>query len=194
MKMLTAFAVTLALMFVAGPAGAAHHGARSAETARIIHLRHAVAQPRARAWHYQDARHVARTPSLYLERNTHAVHKLYRLYHWWWRASVRERKAWKRYEAEQARRAAATNGPFAIDSCTRTLLGREGGMNPHAQNTQGSGAYGGPQALPGSKMASAGADWADNIWTQIRWMIGYMNSKYGGSCNALAHSYSYGWY
>lgn len=51
----------------------------------------------------------------------------------------------------------------------------------------GSGAYGGPQALPGSKMASAGADWATNIWTQIKWMIGYETGKYGSPCGALAH-------
>lgn len=80
-----------------------------------------------------------------------------------------------------------------VDSCTDALLRREGGYNPHATNPT-SGAYGGPQALPGSKMSSAGADWRDNIWTQIRWMHGYMNSLYGGSCQALAHSYSYGWY
>jgi hypothetical protein len=86
-----------------------------------------------------------------------------------------------------------SNGPFAIDSCTRALLGREGGMNPHASNPS-TGAYGGPQALPGTKMSTAGADWKDNIWTQIKWMIGYMESRYGGSCDALSHSYAFGWY
>jgi hypothetical protein len=71
---------------------------------------------------------------------------------------------------------------------------REGSRwDPHATNPS-TGAYGLPQALPGSKMASAGADWADNPATQIRWMIGYVNSRYGGSCAALSHSYSYGWY
>lgn len=96
--------------------------------------------------------------------------------------------------------------PFAVDSCLNSLLLREGGYNPHIWNGGyvgpwdsesthgGSGAYGGPQALPGNKMASAGPDWADNIWTQIRWMIGYVDRSYGGSCAALAHSYAYGWY
>lgn len=99
---------------------------------------------------------------------------------------------WHRLQLERWQ-AKAARGPFPIDSCTRTLLDREGGMNPHATNPT-SGAYGGPQALPGSKMASAGPDWRDNIWTQIRWMIGYMNERYGGSCAALAHSYSHGYY
>lgn len=81
--------------------------------------------------------------------------------------------------------------PF-VDLCLDKLIRREGGYNAHATNPT-SGAYGAPQALPGYKMASAGADWRDNIWTQIRWMLVYVQ-KYGGSCGALAHSYSYGWY
>ena len=42
-----------------------------------------------------------------------------------------------------------------------------------------SGAYGLPQALPGSKMASAGADWATNYQTQLKWFWSYCNSRYG---------------
>lgn len=99
----------------------------------------------------------------------------------------------------------ATMAPV-VDSCTDQLLRREGGYNPHKWNGGhvapwtpyttygGSGAYGGPQALPGSKMASAGPDWRDNIWTQIKWMQGYMNSRYGGSCNALAFQMANGYY
>ena len=37
-----------------------------------------------------------------------------------------------------------------------------------------SGAYGIPQALPGSKMASAGPDWQTSAATQIRWGLGYI--------------------
>lgn len=84
-------------------------------------------------------------------------------------------------------------GPMPIDSCTRELLSREGGMNPYATNPS-SGAYGGPQALPGSKMSSAGSDWRTNIWTQIKWMYGYMNARYGGSCAALAYHNANGYY
>lgn len=57
--------------------------------------------------------------------------------------------------------------------------GAEGGWN-------GRGAYGIPQALPGSKMASAGADWEYNPRTQIRWMFRYVDQLYGGPCGAAA--------
>jgi hypothetical protein len=43
-------------------------------------------------------------------------------------------------------------------------------------------------------MASAGADWATNAFTQIRWMRGYVTGRYGSCAAALAHSYAYGWY
>ena len=49
------------------------------------------------------------------------------------------------------------------------------------------GSYGLPQAQPSSKMASAGKDWATNPLTQLRWMRGYVNGRYGGSCNAKAY-------
>lgn len=54
--------------------------------------------------------------------------------------------------------------------------------------------YGIPQANPGTKMASAGKDWRTNPFTQLRWMIGYANDRYGSECNALAHKRAYGWY
>jgi hypothetical protein len=54
--------------------------------------------------------------------------------------------------------------------------------------------YGIPQATPGYKMSSAGADWRWNPYTQIRWMIGYVNKKYGGECPAWAHWQAYSSY
>lgn len=116
----------------------------------------------------------------------------YRHMKWTQRELGQTRRALAKLERQRAPTSSAS-GQVGVDSCTMTLLGREGGMNPHATNPY-SGAYGGPQALPGEKMASAGADWRDNIWTQIRWMIDYMNARYGGSCAALQHSYAYGWY
>jgi hypothetical protein len=62
----------------------------------------------------------------------------------------------------------------------------------HASNP--SGAYGIPQALPGSKMASAGSDWQNNPATQIRWGLQYIAGSYGGPCAAWQHSQSTGWY
>ena len=65
--------------------------------------------------------------------------------------------------------------------------------NPYAENAS-SGAYGIPQSLPGSKMASAGADWRTNPVTQINWGIGYIKGRYGTPCSAWAHSNAVGWY
>jgi hypothetical protein len=76
--------------------------------------------------------------------------------------------------------------------CLNALWNRESGWRVNAGNP--SGAYGIPQALPGSKMASAGADWATNPATQIRWGFGYIAGRYGSPCGAWAHSQSTGWY
>lgn len=48
-------------------------------------------------------------------------------------------------------------------------------------------AYGIPQALPPTKMASAGSDWASNAKTQIKWGLGYIGGRYGNPVKALAH-------
>jgi hypothetical protein len=77
--------------------------------------------------------------------------------------------------------------------CLDSLWQRESGWNRHAQN-RSSGAYGIPQALPGSKMASAGADWRTNPVTQIRWGLQYIRASYGSPCAAWGHSQSHGWY
>ena len=74
-----------------------------------------------------------------------------------------------------------------------TLIYRESGCRFDATNA-GSGAYGIPQALPGSKMASVGADWQTNPVTQIRWMIGYVTGRYGGWSQAWSFWQSRHWY
>jgi len=63
------------------------------------------------------------------------------------------------------------------------IVDHESSWDPKATNPK-SGAYGIPQSLPGSKMASAGSDWRTNPITQLRWMKGYVNSVYGGAKNA----------
>ncbi len=78
-------------------------------------------------------------------------------------------------------------------SCLVSLWNRESGWNYQAMNAS-SGAYGIPQALPGNKMASAGADWQTNPATQISWGLGYIQGRYGTPCGAWAHSESVGWY
>ncbi|WP_368502473.1 G5 domain-containing protein [Actinomyces sp.] len=78
-------------------------------------------------------------------------------------------------------------------SCLVSLWNRESGWNYLAQNPS-SGAYGIPQALPGSKMGSVASDWATNPTTQITWGLGYISDRYGNPCSAWAHSESTGWY
>ena len=77
-------------------------------------------------------------------------------------------------------------------ACLVSLWNRESGWRVNAANS--SGAYGIPQALPGSKMASAGADWETNPATQIAWGLGYISGRYSNPCGAWAHSESSGWY
>jgi hypothetical protein len=78
-------------------------------------------------------------------------------------------------------------------SCLVSLWNQESGWNVYATNPS-SGAYGIPQALPGSKMASAGADWQTDAATQIRWGLTYIKSLYGSPCGAWAHEEADGWY
>jgi len=73
------------------------------------------------------------------------------------------------------------------------LWERESGWNVHAFNPY-SGAYGIPQAVPGSKMSSAGLHWRTSARTQIRWGLRYIRSRYGSPRRAWAHSNAYGWY
>lgn len=69
----------------------------------------------------------------------------------------------------------------------------ESNWNPHDDNPT-SGAYGIPQALPGSKMSTAGADWHDNPVTQVRWMIVYIDARYGSARAAWSYWQSHHWY
>ena len=77
--------------------------------------------------------------------------------------------------------------------CLDLLWTRESGWRADAYNAS-SGAYGIPQSLPGSKMASAGADWRTNAATQIDWGLSYIAARYGTPCAAWAHSEAYNWY
>jgi hypothetical protein len=77
--------------------------------------------------------------------------------------------------------------------CLDDLWYGESGWDPYAENPY-SGAYGIPQALPGSKMAAAGADWETNPATQIEWGLGYIQDRYGSPCSANDFKLSNGWY
>jgi hypothetical protein len=78
-------------------------------------------------------------------------------------------------------------------NCLVALWSKESGWRVNAHNAS-SGAYGIPQALPGNKMASAGADWATNPATQITWGLNYIGGRYGSPCGAWDHSVQKGWY
>ncbi len=87
--------------------------------------------------------------------------------------------------------------PFGWSSGTEwddleNLWEQESGWNELAENP--SGAYGIPQALPGSKMASAGPDWKTDAATQIRWGLGYIAGRYGSPSAAWKHEQANGWY
>jgi hypothetical protein len=83
--------------------------------------------------------------------------------------------------------------PASEFSCLDPLWAHESGWSVSAYNA-GSGAFGIPQALPGSRMASAGPDWQTNPATQIKWGLEYIKGTYGSPCAAWAHSQATGWY
>jgi hypothetical protein len=82
--------------------------------------------------------------------------------------------------------------PQTYFGCLVDIWNRESGWRYDAENA--SGAYGIPQSLPGSKMASAGADWETNPATQIKWGLGYIKAIYGNPCSAWAFEEANGYY
>lgn len=77
--------------------------------------------------------------------------------------------------------------------CLSAIISRESSWDVHATNPS-SGAYGLGQALPGSKMASAGPDWRSNGVTQLKWVLRYMTNRYGSPCAAWEFWRSHSWY
>lgn len=78
-------------------------------------------------------------------------------------------------------------------ACLDKLWEKESNWQVTADNPTSS-AYGIPQALPGHKMASAGADWETNPATQITWGLEYIGDRYGTPCKAWNHSQAVNWY
>ena len=93
------------------------------------------------------------------------------------------------YAAELVAQRGWGQGEF---TCLVSLWNRESGWNTHAANP--SGAYGIPQALPGSKMSSFGADWQNDYRVQIQWGLSYITGRYGSPCGAWGHSQANNWY
>ncbi|MFF1574513.1 coiled-coil domain-containing protein [Leifsonia sp. NPDC058292] len=78
-------------------------------------------------------------------------------------------------------------------SCLVRLWNQESGWRANAVNPS-SDAYGIPQALPPSKMSTAGPDWLTNANTQINWGLNYISGRYGSPCGAWSHEVGYNWY
>jgi hypothetical protein len=76
--------------------------------------------------------------------------------------------------------------PAGQFQCFSNIVDHESSWNYRATNAS-SGAYGLVQALPASKMATAGADWQTNPATQIKWGLNYMNVRYGSPCDAWSY-------
>ncbi|KRV49322.1 hypothetical protein AQ490_03790 [Wenjunlia vitaminophila] len=78
-------------------------------------------------------------------------------------------------------------------SCFSNIVQHESSWDHTAVNPT-SGSYGLVQALPATKMASAGSDWKTNPKTQIKWGLDYMNDRYGSPCDAWAFWQNHHWY
>ncbi|MFJ4778661.1 transglycosylase SLT domain-containing protein [Streptomyces sp. NPDC088762] len=97
------------------------------------------------------------------------------------------------YTVAQVKAIAQQMVPSGQFQCFSNIVNQESTWNYKAVNSS-SGAYGLVQALPGSKMSSAGADWRTNPATQIKWGLNYMNERYGSPCGAWSFHQANGWY
>jgi hypothetical protein len=97
------------------------------------------------------------------------------------------------YSTSEVQAMARQSVPSGQFQCFSNIVSHESGWNYKAVNAS-SGAYGLFQALPDSKMVSAGADWQTNPATQIKWGLNYMNSRYGSPCEAWSFWQANHWY
>ncbi|MEU6126439.1 lytic transglycosylase domain-containing protein [Streptomyces sp. NPDC047123] len=112
------------------------------------------------------------------------------------RSSARDAKSFapqSSYTVSQVQAMARQMIPGDQFQCFSNIVNHESTWNYKATNAS-SGAYGLVQALPGSKMASAGADWQTNPATQIKWGLNYMNDRYGSPCGAWSFWQANNWY
>lgn len=77
--------------------------------------------------------------------------------------------------------------------CLVKIVNHESGWNPNVVN-KSSKACGLAQALPCSKMASAGADYRTNYKTQLKWLMGYIKGRYKTPSKAWSFWQKHHWY
>ena len=164
----------------ASPAGTAF-SAVTARSGQAVPARHA-AQEYLAAWHVKFAtEHQALT--ILAHRQAHQAHQA--------ASSAPAASGSARWIAK--RMLASFGWSTSQFSCLEPLWAGESGWNVTASNPS-TGAYGIPQALPASKMASTGPDWRTSAVTQIRWGLTYIKGTYGSPCAAWSHAQADGWY
>ncbi len=109
------------------------------------------------------------------------------------RASASSFPVQSSYTVAQVQEMARQLVPADQFQCFSNIVDHESSWNYRADNPT-SDAYGLVQALPGSKMSSAGADWATNPATQIKWGLSYMDGRYGSPCGAWSFWQANNWY
>lgn len=110
-------------------------------------------------------------------------------------AAAKAEKALLTGKPKDVGRAIATSKGWGGEqfACLDKLWTKESNWTVTAANPS-SGAYGIPQSLPGSKMASHGKSWRTDAATQIKWGLDYIKDRYGSPCSAWSHSQAVNWY
>ncbi len=155
--------------------------------------RHAIKTNRHAARSCQEARFIRRSPADHAERSTRipyldSIRVMWKMRHIICKRKLRvDQRRWRADPVAHAKHVArwllARHGLSSEFWALDYIIMHESSYHVHADNPT-SDAYGIPQALPGSKMASYGSDWRTNPVTQLHWMIHYCINKYGSITNA----------
>ena len=192
---LTVFAALLVLVAFTGQTdrAATQSQVKAPQKQRVVEkcrsAREAVVYYRNKTYEYQDRRSGKRATLSPIVRGKSCHWSRYAAGEWQARARSAKKRYLVWYEENRILSGESEIRAYVNDDCLEEIIDREtaGTWSPTIYNYQGSGAYGLPQALPGHKMSSAGADWRTNPKTQIEWMRRYVIERYGGSCSALSY-------
>ena len=77
-------------------------------------------------------------------------------------------------------------------TCINAVWTAESKWNPRAGDPYG--AYGIPQAKPGTKMATFGSNWRYSPLIQVKWGLWYVTDRYDSACGAYNFWRNNGWY